>query len=404
MRILIAEDDSVSRRILEAKLVKWGYDVVVTCDGDEAWSALQAIDAPRLAILDWMMPGVDGVELCRRVRAESREFYTYIILLTALQQEENLVAGMDAGADDYIAKPFKSNELKVRLRAGIRIIDLQNDLVIARESLNAAFTELKDTQSQMLQKEKMASIGQLAAGVAHEINNPVGFIKSNLGTLKKYTDQLTNFIREQTDILKSFDKSVTLDEELEYIINDIPLLVDESLDGAERVTKIVESLKSFSRVDEAGWTLANINDGLKSTLNIVMNEIKYKAELIMELGVLPEIKCNLGQLNQVFMNLLVNAAQSIETKGTITVRSRHEGERVLVEVSDTGSGIPEAIRKRIFEPFFTTKPVGKGTGLGLSISYDIVKKHGGSIEVESKLDEGTTFSIRIPIPMEPNEG
>lgn len=397
MRILIAEDEPVSRRLLEAKLVKWGYDVVVTCDGDEAWRALQAIDAPRLAILDWMMPSMDGVEICRRVRAESREVYTYIILLTALQLEENLVTGMDSGADDYIVKPFKSNELRVRLRAGIRIIDLQNDLVIARESLNAAFTELKDTQSKMLQKEKMASIGQLASGVAHEINNPVGFIKSNLGTLKKYTDQLTNFIREQTDILKSFNKSVTLDEELEYIINDIPLLVDESLDGAERVTKIVESLKSFSRVDEAGWTLANINDGLKSTLNIVMNEIKYKAELIMELGVLPEIKCNLGQINQVFMNLLVNAAQAIETKGTITVRSRPEGEYILIEIADTGCGIPEETRNRIFEPFFTTKPVGKGTGLGLSISYDIVKKHGGSFEVESKLGEGTTFSIRLPV-------
>lgn len=397
MKILIAEDDPVSRRILEAKLIKWGYDVVVTCDGDEAWSALRSQDAPRLAIIDWMMPGLDGIVLCQRVRAEPRESYTYIILLTALQREEDLVIGMDAGADDYITKPFKSNELKVRLQAGRRIIELQNDLLAARESLNAAFTELKDAQSQMLQKEKMASIGQLAAGVAHEINNPVGFIKSNLVMLGKYTLQLTNFIHAQTAIRTSSDKSVVLDEELEYIINDIPQLVAESLDGAERVTKIVESLKSFSRIDEAEWRFANLNDGLKSTLNIVMNEIKYKAQLIMELGIIPEIKCNPGQLNQVFMNLLVNAAQAIETKGTITVRSWQEGEFVLVEIADTGSGIPEEIRERIFEPFFTTKPVGKGTGLGLSISYDIVKKHGGHIEMESQLGKGTTFSIQLPM-------
>jgi two-component system, NtrC family, sensor kinase len=397
MRILIAEDDPVSRRILEAKLTKWDYEVVVTCDGDEAWSALQAKDAPRIAILDWMMPGVDGVDICRRIRAKSSETYTYIILLTALQREEDLVTGMEAGADDYITKPFKSNELKVRLRAGRRIIALQNDLLTARASLDQAFAELKDTQSQMLQREKMASIGMLAAGVAHEINNPVGFIKSNLGTLKKYMMQLTNYIYAQTDIRRSFDKFVTLDEEIEYIINDIPSLIEESLGGAERVTNIVESLKNFSRIDQVEWKFANLNEGLESTLNMVMNEIKYKAELKMELGAIPEIKCNPGQINQVFMNLLVNAAQSIEKKGTITVRSRQVGDLVQVDISDTGSGIPEEIRARIFEPFFTTKPVGKGTGLGLSISYDIVKKHGGSIEVGSKLGEGTTFSVKLPL-------
>jgi signal transduction histidine kinase len=420
MKILIAEDDPVSRRLLEAKLVKWGYDVVVTCDGDEAWQTLQTEDTPRIAILDWMMPGMDGVEICRKIRENIKEPYIYIILLTALHREEDLIAGMEAGADDYITKPFKFNELNVRLRAGMRIIDLQNDLIDAREALHCeaaelkqttealddAYTELKETQSQMLQKEKMASIGQLAAGVAHEINNPIGFISSNLGTLGKYTERLTGYIHAQTELLESLGRSVELEElrkqiKLDYIIKDMPQLVEESLDGSVRVMKIVQNLKTFSRLDEAEWKLANINDCLESTLNIVWNELKYKAEVKKEYGLLPDVKCNPGQLTQVFMNLLVNAAHAIEKHGTITVRSANEDGFIRVDVSDTGCGIPEAIREKIFEPFFTTKDVGKGTGLGLSISYDIVKKHGGEITVESEPGQGTLFRVRLPFEVAP---
>jgi two-component system NtrC family sensor kinase len=419
MRILIAEDEPVSRRLLEAKLLKWGYDVIVTCDGDEAWEALRAEDAPRLAILDWMMPGVDGVEICGRMRREAREPYTYIILLTALHSDEDLVTGMEAGADDYITKPFKANELKVRLRAGKRIIDLQNDLIEAREALlneaaelkqttedlNKAYTKLKATQAQMLQTEKMASIGQLAAGVAHEINNPIGFITCNLGTLGKYTERLTEYIHAQTEILKSLERFEELEElgkqiKLDYIIKDMPQLVEESLEGAVRVMKIVQNLKSFSRLDEAEWQLANINDCLESTLNIVWNELKYKAEVKKEYGLLPDVKCNPGQLNQVFMNLLVNAANSIEKQGDIGVRTWCDDRDLYIAVSDTGCGIPEEIRERIFDPFFTTKEIGKGTGLGLSISYDIIKKHGGEITVESEVGKGSLFRVRLPLKVD----
>jgi two-component system NtrC family sensor kinase len=274
-----------------------------------------------------------------------------------------------------------------------------------REELEKAYAELQATHSQMLQQEKMASIGQLAAGVAHEINNPVGFIMSNLATLGKYGERLVGFIQAQADALaapSSPERMAELAElrrrlKLDQIIADLGQLIRESIDGAERVKKIVQDLKSFSRMDEVEWKTADINDCLESTLNIVWNELKYKAVVNREYGGLPLTRCNPGQLNQVFMNLLVNAAHALEREGTITVRSWHGDGSVNVAIADTGCGMTEEIRKKIFDPFFTTKEVGKGTGLGLSISYDIVKKHGGEIRVESEVGKGTTFTVTLPV-------
>ncbi len=271
--------------------------------------------------------------------------------------------------------------------------------------LDSAYTELKATHSQLLQNEKMASIGQLAAGVAHEINNPIGFVSSNLGTLDKYVTRLTDFIALQKEKLATLGTPALLDElaekgkalKLDYITADAKQLIRESLEGTERVRQIVQDLKTFSRVDEAEYKHADINDCLKSTINIVWNELKYKATLNKELGEIPQTKCYPQQLNQVFMNLLVNAAHAIEKQGEITVRTWLDAGFINVSVSDTGCGIPAANLSRIFEPFYTTKEVGKGTGLGLSISYDIVKKHGGEIQVCSEVGKGTTFAVKIPV-------
>lgn len=274
------------------------------------------------------------------------------------------------------------------------------------KELESAYSELKSAQAQILQQEKMASIGQLAAGVAHEINNPVGFIMSNLGSLKKYIGRFAEFIRAQSETItetataspeiigrvNSLRKSLKID----YFLEDSISLISESTDGAERVKKIVQDLKSFSRVDEAEWKLADINTGIESTLNIVWNEIKYKATANKELGDIPMIRCNPGQLNQVFMNMMVNAAHAIEKQGEITIRTWKDNDYICVSIADTGKGIAPATIKRIFEPFFTTKDVGKGTGLGLSIAYDIVKKHKGTIDVKSEVGKGTTFTVRIP--------
>ncbi|MDA8169569.1 MAG: PAS domain S-box protein [Nitrospiraceae bacterium] len=276
--------------------------------------------------------------------------------------------------------------------------------------LESAYSELQRAQSQILQQEKMASIGQLAAGIAHEINNPVGFITSNLNSLERYSEKLLEFMHYQSRAVEELalaggDSGRVLTRlqekkasaKLDFITEDLSNLIKESLDGAERVKKIVQDLKSFSRIDEAEYKMADINKGIESTVNIVWNEIKYKAKLEKEYGDIPLTMCNLGQLNQVFMNILVNAAQAIERQGEIRIRTWHDEGFIYVSIADTGCGIPEENLGRVFEPFFTTKDVGKGTGLGLSIVYDIVKKHHGDIKVESKVGAGSRFTVNIPI-------
>jgi signal transduction histidine kinase len=280
------------------------------------------------------------------------------------------------------------------------------ELEKAHAEVQAINRRLEDTQQQLLQSEKLASIGQLAAGVAHEINNPIGYVHSNLGSLEGYIEDIFRILeayggveREHPEQAGLFAGVKALREKLDidFLKDDVHALLAETREGIGRVKKIVQDLKDFSRTGaEDEWQWADLHKGLDSTLNIVNNEIKYKAKVVKEYGNLPEIECLPSQLNQVFMNLLVNAAHAIEGQGTITVRSGADAASLWVEVSDTGSGIAPDNLKRIFEPFFTTKPVGKGTGLGLSLSYSIVQKHGGRIEVESEPGRGTTFRVILP--------
>jgi len=272
--------------------------------------------------------------------------------------------------------------------------------------LELAYTDLQASQGKILQQEKMASIGQLAAGVAHEINNPMGFITSNLNSLSKYLGKIAAFINRQQEIIylaaPGSDLITTLDEErkrvkLDFILEDVTNLIAESLDGANRVRTIVQNLKNFSRVNEIAIIMADINDCLETTLTIAWNEIKYKATVEKHYGELPRTLCNPQQLNQVFMNLLVNAAHAIDKQGIISIRTAVEGDTILVTITDNGCGMTPETCKRIFEPFFTTKEVGKGTGLGLSIVYDIIKAHHGEITVDSAPGVGTTFTVKIPV-------
>lgn len=283
----------------------------------------------------------------------------------------------------------------------VRALD-RTELVI---TLQGMINKLNNAQNQLLQSEKMASIGQLAAGVAHEINNPVGFVNSNLTTLTGYIDNLFSIIEayEQVETAEldspgwASVREIKHQLQLDFLREDVPDLLTESQEGLTRIKKIINDLKEFSYVHKVEWQYADIHRGLNSTINVVWNEIKYKAELIKNYGDLPEIKCLPPQLNQVFLNILVNAAQSIKTRGRITISTGTQGDRVWIAISDTGEGIPEQSLSRIFEPFFTSKSVGKGTGLGLSLSYSIVQKHHGSIDVSSKIGEGTTFTVVLPI-------
>jgi PAS domain S-box-containing protein len=281
----------------------------------------------------------------------------------------------------------------------------------AEEALQKTNEDLRLTQAHLLQSEKMASIGQLAAGVAHEINNPVGYVKSNLGVLSEYVEDILQLIggyEALLSVIEAGDKeAITIEVkrvremaqkmDVGFLLSDLSRLTAESFEGIERVREIVLNLKEFSHVDQAERQPFNINNGLDSTIKIVWNELKYKAEVIKEFGEIKEIQCYPQQLNQVFMNLLVNAGQAIENKGKIWVRSYLQNGHVVAEVEDTGCGIKKEHLSKVFDPFYTTKPVGKGTGLGLSITYGIVQKHGGRIEVESEVGKGTKFRVLLPI-------
>ncbi len=280
-------------------------------------------------------------------------------------------------------------------------------LMRTNDELTSLNRKLQFAQDQLVQSEKMASIGQLAAGVAHEINNPVGYVFSNFGTLERYLGDLFRMLAayEQAEpLLVGTPVAAQLaalreEVELDYLKDDVPTLMAESREGITRVRKIVQDLKDFSHVDaRQEWQWTDLHKGIDSTLNIVNNEIKYKAEVRRHYGALPEVQCLASEVNQVFMNLLVNAAHAIDKeRGTITIRTGTEGDWVWIEVEDDGCGVPRDNLTRIFDPFFTTKPVGKGTGLGLSLSYGIAKKHGGLLSVQSEVGRGTCFRLTLPV-------
>ncbi len=294
-----------------------------------------------------------------------------------------------------------NQQLEERVR--LRTLSLEESNANLKE-MNA---KLSHAHQQLVQSEKLASIGQLAAGVAHEINNPIGYIFSNFGTLQGYLDRVFRVLNAYQAAEPMISAAVTSGDikklrdevELEYLKEDIPALMDECKEGITRVRKIVEDLKNFSRADEVQeWQWANLHQGIDSTLNIINNEIKFKADVNRRYGELPEVKCLSSQINQVVMNLVVNASHAFsDERGVITISTGTAGDKVWIEVADNGCGIPQKNLSRIFDPFFTTKPIGKGTGLGLSISYGIIQRHNGEITVKSQIDRGTTFRIVLPI-------
>jgi signal transduction histidine kinase len=401
VNVLIAEDDPTSRRLLESHLRKWGHEVTTAADGTQAWQLFEAAPYP-LVISDWAMPGLDGVELIRRIRSCQGPRYVYAILLTAKSQKEDIVRGMEAGADSFLSKPVDREELRVHVQAGERIIRLERSLAEQNRALRAA-------QSALVQSEKLASLGQLAAGVAHEINTPITYVTNNLSALRRDVLALLELLvkyREGREALERVTPNLAretarIEAEIDfgYIQDNLGRLFDKSRGGLQRVRDIVKNLSDFARLDEAESKEIDLNQALESTLEILHYELERKQiRLEKRFQELPPLLCHPGQINQVFLNLILNAAQACEPGGLIRVRTgTGPGEAVVAEVEDNGSGIRPEHLPHLFEPFFTTKPPGQGTGLGLSVSYGIIRDHGGSIDVTSRPDVGSTFRVRLPL-------
>jgi two-component system NtrC family sensor kinase len=397
--VLIIEDERTQRTLARSTIERCGMRAEEAVDGEAGLEAFERRQHD-IVLLDVIMPGIDGFETCTRLRKLARNPATPIVIMTALNDGECIERAYACGATDFITKPVSWTVLGHRLRYILRAA--QSSAALAQSE-----ARFEQTRTQLLQSEKMASIGQLAAGVAHEINNPIGYVNSNLGSLQAYLKQLFDVISTYQQAESSISDASVLarieaakqSADLAFLREDVFALMVESREGISRVSKIVQDLKDFSHVGaEDEWSWADLHTGLESTINIVNNEIKYKAQLVKEYGILPEIECLPSQLNQVFMNMLVNAGHAIEEQGTITIRSGMQGEDyVWIEIGDTGKGISPEHVTRIFDPFFTTKPVGKGTGLGLALSYGIVEKHQGRIEVRSEIGRGTTFRTILPV-------
>lgn len=413
--ILIVDDNPNNIKVLFEVLEQANFCVLIAKNGESALEKVAAV-TPDLILLDVMMPGIDGFETCRRLKASDFAQEVPVIFMTALSDVADKVKGFNLGAVDYITKPFQQEEVLARVNLHLKLRDLSKKLehLVEQRTIELTNTtyQLQQSQIQLIQGEKMSTLGQLVAGVAHEINNPVGFIDGNLLHIERYVQDLVAHLRmyqqHQPDS-QIADHADTI--ELDFLLDDLPKIIASMHQGTERIYDISMSLRTFSRSDTTTKVKFNIHEGIDSTLLILKHRLKANPDraeiaIIKEYGDLPLIECFPGQLNQVFMNIIANAIDALENsnqpqnsqENQITIRTFVNDGSAVIQISDNGMGIPEDVKPKIFEHLFTTKSVGKGTGLGLAIAHQIVfNKHDGTLEVDSHLGKGTTFKILLPI-------
>jgi CheY-like chemotaxis protein len=369
MRILIAEDDTTSRVILDDILTRLGHEVVAVTNGQEAWATFNR-DHVSLIISDWMMPDLDGLELCRRIRAENRAKYTYIILLTALEGKESYLEAMEAGADDFATKPLDSDQLHARLRVAERILGLQRDLV-----------QLELSQQQIVQQERLRALGEMASGIAHDFSNALSSVVGFSSLLLQHPDEL---------------------DDREKVLRRLELIHTAGLGAAQLVRRLREFCRH--RDETEAFLAVDVNEVVRTA--VALTEPRWKTQtqaagvsihMETDLGTVPSVDGNVSELRDVLMNLIFNAVDAMPQGGTLRIATAVDASRgpVLVTVTDTGVGMTEEVRRRCLEPFFTTKGE-RGTGLGLAMAYGVIQRHRGTFDIESQLGRGTTFRIRLP--------
>lgn len=446
--LLLVDDNPTNLEVLATIVTHAGFEIAVANDGKNAIELLEYIK-PDLILLDVMMPGIDGFEVCRYIKSSPPVADIPIIFMTALADSVDKVKGLELGAVDYIIKPFQYEELLARVRLHLKLSNLTQTLAAQNDrlkemsekleqrveertaELSKSLQTLKTAQVQLVQSEKMSALGQLIAGVGHEINNPLNAITGNLSHAEDYIQDLLRLINLYQQ--KFPDPGDEIEEEieeidLEYLIEDLPKLLDSMKFGSDRLAQISHSLRVFSRSDRDQKAYFDLHEGIDSSILLLTNRLKGKGdrpkiEIVKEYGEIPLVQCYPGQINQVFMNLLANAIDSLESrfakdaleescimtpdleerthedKPTVWIRTKLDQEGyAIVKFSDNGIGIPPEVQDRLFEPLFTTKPVGKGTGLGLSICHQIaVEKHGGTLTCFSEPGQGAEFIITVPI-------
>lgn len=419
--LLIVDDTPDNIRLLSTMLAEQGYKVRKALNGEMALNSCQA-DPPDLVILDIKMPDLDGYTVCERLKDNPETAEIPVVFISALDDVIDKVKAFQVGGVDYISKPFQCEEVLARVKNQLTIRDLTFKLeqkVEARTAaLLGAFESLQNTQVQLVQSEKMATLGQLVAGIAHEINNPLGFITNNLQFAQEGVESLMEHLKlyqqeypQPTEVI--VEHSVTID--LEYLLEDLPSLLDSIKIGSDRIQKLSLSLRKFSRKNNDKPVESDLHDGLESTLLILKHRLKSNSnrreiEVIKHYQELPPILCYPEQLNQVFMNLLANSIDALDERCEkqtdsseetceITIETEFIRDRSLIQIriTDNGLGIPEDIQDKIFDYQFTTKPSGKGTGIGLAIVHQIIQHHEGLLECHSIPQQGTTFTISLPM-------
>jgi signal transduction histidine kinase len=386
-------DDSPDIRALLVQLLRDEYRVLVACDGQEGLEVARS-EHPDLILSDVMMPRLDGQEFCRHIKSDPQTAHIPFVMLTAKADLSMKIDGLNCGADDYLTKPFSHNELKARVRSLVKLRGMHHDLNQQNRQLESAYNELRALQGRLIQSEKMSSLGQLIAGLAHEINNSINAVYNGIKPLSSSTQRLERVV---TEAMESAEPSLdAVNQEVQPLFRKISSLSRVIEAGATRTARIIGDLKTFSHPGNEDNSVFDLHEALDMCVNLLGGSLRDRVEVHRQYGQVGRIYGPAGQLNQVFMNILNNAQQAIDGYGDIFIVTSQEAETVTVTIRDTGAGIPDAIKNRICDPFFTTKEPGVGTGLGLSLSYSLLAKLGGSIEFDTLVGRGTEFRVTFP--------